>query len=264
MKHFLMILAGILFFTLTAPAKTCEGVLQTKANPFHFAFENLKSFDYLNHAVGQLKKENPGSFVCYSAVIIYVNTMQYNEYLFEIEITRSPELQPLKKIRLLFADGPIQAYHNALGLPWIGLDNSKVNLILSTLVYSGINTRYDAVKIDDQGPLELITQTNYFNQAGELIKNSVNAIEFSGPEADQKYYLVSWLKLMSFSYTSDMVLPQASILIIDKNNQLSVIENINLFSEVSMPLSQIVKQSQPKIIEFDAWVSQLKDFSAQF
>lgn len=262
--RFLMLILGVVFFTLASPAKTCEGTVQAKGSPFHFAFENLKAFDYLNHAVAQLKTENPGSFVCYSAVIIYLNTQQYNEYLFEIEITHSPLLQPVRKIRLLFQDGPIQAYHNALGLPWIGLDNTKVNLVLSALVFSKIATNYENVKTDGQDPLDLITQTKNFNQAGILVIDSVNAVQFSGPEADHKYFLVTWLKTMSYNHTKDMILPQASIVIVDNNNRLTVVEDVNLFSEVLQPLTQIVQQSRPAVVQFDAWVLQLKNLSAQF
>lgn len=162
MNRLLKNLFLIFFFQLVSVcgnAKTCEGQFFILSNPFHFAYENLKSFDYLNHAVSFLKSEHSEGIICFSAAILTKNTMGYNEYIYQIEITKNENFEPNNRISLIFQDGPIQAYHNALGLPWIGLENTKVNGLLSKVLLSGEAKVYPRLS---STPIELIQQTNLY------------------------------------------------------------------------------------------------------
>lgn len=244
---------------LSAQAKTCEGQVVTFSNPFHFAYENLKSFSYLNYAVNFLKSQHPEALICYSAAVLTQNAQTYNEYIFQIEITKDPNSEPYNRISVLFQDGPIQAYHNALGLPWIGLENQKVNAWLSQVMASGEAKVYPRLT---ESPLELIQQTSLYQfRQDQIVPETLNAIEFRGPNTTAKYYLVTWLKKQHYSYAKDLILPEGSILILDSSNQFKAVEDVRLFSDVLTGLQKISTESQPSIIEENVWVQQLIKFS---
>jgi len=255
----------VLFFqfgSVSANAKICEGQSFMLSNPFHFAFENLKSFDYLNHAVTFLKSQHPEGLICFSAAILTKNTMGYNEYIYQIEITKDLNSQPYNRISLVFQDGPIQAYHNALGLPWIGLENTKVNALLSQVLQSGEEKVYPRLS---DSPLELILQTSLYQfRQDQIVPETLNAVEFNGPDAKAKYYLVTWLKNHYYGYVKDMILAEGSILVLDSSNQFKAVENVSLFSDVLTPLKLISNESRPAVTELNAWVQQLIKFSYVF
>lgn len=265
MNRFFKIFVLVLFFQLgdlSAQAKTCEGQAVAFSNPFHFAYENLKSFNYLNYAVNFLKSQHPEGVICFSAAVLTQNNLTYNEYIFQIEITKDQNAEPYNRISLLFQDGPIQAYHNALGLPWIGLENEKVNALLSKVLKSGEAKVYPR---SSAAPLELIQQTNLYQfRQDQIVPETLNAIEFRGPDAKANYYLVTWLKKQHYSYANDLVLPEGSILILDSSNNFKVIEDVRLFSDVLAGLQQINTESQPSISELNVWVQQLIKYSYVF
>lgn len=262
MNRFIKKILLVLFFqfvTVAGNAKTCEGQFFMLSSPFHFAYENLKSFDYLNHAVSFLKSEHPEGMICFSAAILTKNTMSYNEYIYQIEITKDENSEPYNRISLIFQDGPIQAYHNALGLPWIGLENTKVNGLLSKVLQSGEAKVYPRLS---STPLELIQQTSLYQfRQDQIVPETLNAIEFRGPDVKAKYYLVTWLKNQYYGYAKDMILAEGSILILDSSNQFKAVENVSLFSDILTPLKELSKESKPSITELSAWIQQLIKFS---
>lgn len=262
MKNFLKLLVlsfALQFASLQARAKTCEGETFMLSSPFHFAYENLKSFAYLNHAVNFLKSQHPEAQICFSAAVLTQNTLSYNEYIFQIEITKDKDSEPYNRISVIFQDGPIQAYHNALGLPWIGLENTKVNDLLSQVSRSGEAKVFPRLR---RSPLELIQQTSLYQfRQDQIVPQTLNAVEFRGSETKAKYYLVTWLKNQHYGYSNDMILPEGSILIIDSSNQFKVIEDVRLFSDVLEGLHKINYETKPSISELNVWVQQLIKFS---
>lgn len=262
MHRFLKIFIFVFSFQLgdlSVQAKTCEGQAAAFSNPFHFAYENLKSFDYLNYAVNFLKSQHPQGVICFSAAVLTQNSLSYNEYIFQIEIAKDANAEPYNRISVLFQDGPIQAYHNALGLPWIGLENTKVNTLLSQVVQSGEAKVYPRL---GSLPLELVQQTSLYQfRKDQIVPETLNAIEFRGPDTKAKYYLVTWLKNKHYGYIKDMILAEGSILILDSSDKFKVIEDVPLFSDVLANLRQINTESKPSITELNVWVQQLIKFS---
>lgn len=244
---------------LQANAKTCEGEMFKLSSPFHFAYENLKSFAYLNHAVIFLQAQNPQAKICFSAAVLTQNTLGYNEYLFQIDVALDKDAAPFNRISLLFQDGPIQAYHNALGLPWIGLENTKVNALLSE-VYLSAEFKIYPRKSND--PLELIQQTAMYQfRKEQILSGTLNAVEFRGPNASEKYFLVTWLKTQQYAYSKDLVLPEGSVVVLDSKNQFKVVEDVNLFTDVLQNLHKINFETKPSVAEQNVWIQQLIKFS---
>lgn len=246
--------------TTSASAFECKNEVITQ-NRFAFsnAYSNLSQFNYVYHSIKKLTERDPSLLTCVEAVALTQTTLQYNKYLFQVSMFSTKTNMVTHKINLLYQDAPIQGYHNAIGLPWVGLKNNDVDTYFSGLIKS---SEFEKIATTETDVLKILKSTDkykYFEKSMDPLTLSSIVV---ATDSASKTHLITWLSHNSNSNSFDgsYVTAQAMLIKIG-SSEVSVANQLSAFTDLLLPLEDLSKSSVPVEKDLDIWIQKLISFS---
>lgn len=260
MTSFLSSLAGslVLFVSsaLAAPAamtETCGPRVDSASPTLHLALGNVLGFGYVHHAFEKIAREFPRAEYCVSGLPLSRNAYQYYQYYVRVDV-RANEGGPLvERVRFLYQDASVQAYHNTQGQPWVALDPAAVDRVFTDFVAGAAIASNEAVNTSTEELIASALASRTFRaNASELDAPSLSVLRVT-----PKVSVVSALTLPTANPFAGAVRPFGVLV----GAGGTVTENVSLSSGLLFPLGRVLDETAKSAGPKDAWSDRLVELS---
>ena len=232
----------------------CESTPLSSSPSMQIAFTTLSSFHYVLHTFNEIAKELPGAEYCVTGMPMSRNAYQYLQYFIQIDVRSAGRTH--YRLRYLYQDASIQAYHNAHGQPWVAIAPATVDAVVE-----GALAKADFRALDSAWttPVEMAKLTrSYASTVSEVDEKTLSVLPLS-----EDSYLVAWMTRSPANPYAGVARTMAIVVKRGADGRPVVAENLSAASDLLFPLDKARIELGAEAGAKDAWAAKVLEISKQ-
>lgn len=241
----------------TAHTEECREDLNFTSSVFQTAFNNLRGFDYVNHALQTAAKEVADPVYCIASVTLSKNEYQYFRFYIQVNIHSRYSLVNRYSFRFLMQDASTQAFQNTGGQPWVAIPLRDADAALDDIID---RANFKSVTAPTIGLTVLQAAMQSFtwqSNVGNMDTSTISILRLVTQKYDflkNPVYLVSWMTKTSAANPFAVPVSSKSLLLTQKSSGEWVMDDsLSTYNSLLTPLDTVLQANAAGPRDVTAW-----------